>query len=121
MTRYTKKKLIAIFRAFYIMIIGLLILKYLPMVLYGSNILFDASAHITFISFILYIVWYFIDQNKGWHIPYFIFIFLILAIVSFQRIIDNAHNDIGLLAGLIISLAAIIYSRQDYFKDKFSF
>jgi membrane-associated phospholipid phosphatase len=120
-TRHSKKKLIAIFRAFYAMIIGLLLFKYIPMAMFGSNILFDASAHITFVSFVLYIIWYFVDQNKSWRLPYFTFVFLVLAIVSFQRIYENAHNDLGLLSGLILSLAAVIYSRQDYFKDKFSF
>lgn len=121
MTRYTKKKITAIFRALYIMVIGLTLFKYIPMSLFGNDILFDASAHITFASFILYIIWYFIDQNKSWHFAYFSFVFLILAIISFQRIYENAHNDIGLFAGLILSLSAVIYSRMDYFKDKFEF
>jgi len=116
-----RQKINSILTAGVIMILGLLALKYLPMTIWGSDIVFDASMHITATVFVLYVFWYFIDQNRSWHIPFFILGALILAIVSFQRIAVAAHNDIGLLGGLIISLLAIAFSRPDYFGGKFNF
>ena len=37
-----------------IMILGLILLKYIPMYIWGKNILFDASAHLTITFFIIY-------------------------------------------------------------------
>lgn len=115
------KKIKSLVVAVAIMAIGLILFKYLPMMIYGANILFDASMHLTIAIFVLYVLWYFVDQNKGWRIPYLIFSLVVVAIVSFQRIIANAHNDIGLLIGLVISLIAIVVSRWDYFNGKFDF
>ena len=39
-----------------IILIGLVILKYIPMDIFGEGILFDASAHIVISMFILYIL-----------------------------------------------------------------
>ncbi|OGD67542.1 hypothetical protein A3F08_00735 [Candidatus Berkelbacteria bacterium RIFCSPHIGHO2_12_FULL_36_9] len=120
MTNYLRKiKQIAICGL--VILIGLSLLKYLPMYIWGKNILFDASGHIATAVFILYILWFFIDQNEKWRLPYLIFSFLILAIIAMQRILDNAHNDLGLLLGLIIGLLGIIFSRWKYFKDKIDF
>jgi membrane protein CcdC involved in cytochrome C biogenesis len=104
-----------------IMALGIALFKYLPVYLFGKDILFDASLHITIAVFVLYIGWYFIDQNKNWRNPYLLLSCLIVIVIAIQRIISNAHNDIGLLLGLILSLFAIIISRQDYFKNKFNF
>jgi hypothetical protein len=71
--------------------------------------------------FILYVLWYFIDQNKSWRAPYFIFSIAVIGIVSIQRIYADAHNDVGLLLSFLISLLGIIVSRWDYIKGKFSF
>jgi len=117
----TKTQIKSLVTAAVVMAIGLLIFKFLPMKLFGNDILFDASLHITTACFILYVVWYFVDQNKNWRIPFLAFAVLVLAIISFQRIVVNAHNDIGLLGGLSLSLFAIIVSRPDYFKKKFHF
>lgn len=104
-----------------VMAVGILFFKVLPMELFGDDILFDASLHVTSTIFVLYIIWYFIDQNKYWRIPFFLFVAVVLSVVSFQRIAIGAHNDVGLLLGLSISLLAIIASRPDYFKGKFDF
>ncbi|MCL4278827.1 MAG: hypothetical protein KJZ60_03965 [Ignavibacteriaceae bacterium] len=100
---------------------GLFLLKYLPMKIWGSNILFDASFHLTATFFVLYVLWFFVDQNKSWRVPYFIFSILTLFIVSVQRILDNAHNDIGLLLGLIISATSIYIAERKNLKGKFNF
>jgi len=104
-----------------IMAIGLLMLKFIPTQVYGEDILFDASMHITIACFILYFIYFFIDQNISWRIPYFIFALVVLTIISVQRIIVNAHNDIGLLLGLIISVIAIILPRWKELKKKIKF
>ena len=87
--------------------IGLYLLKFLPMQKYGVDILTDASAHIAIAVLFLYLGYFFIDQNKNWRVPYFIFCFMVLTIISLQRIVSNNHNDIGLLLGLLVSVAAI--------------
>lgn len=104
-----------------LMACGLFLLKYLPMKIWGDDILFDASFHLTFTFFVLYVLWFFIDQNKSWRVPYFIFSILILFIVSAQRILDNAHNDIGLLLSLIVSAIAIYVAERKNLKGKFNF
>ena len=104
-----------------IIVIGLTIFKLIPMEIWGMKILFDASAHIAIAIFLLYITWFFIDQNKSWRIPYFIFCFLVLAIISMQRIITQNHNDLGLLEGLIIGIIAIGIAEWKSLKNKLKF
>lgn len=104
-----------------IMTIGLLLFKFLPMQLFGSNILSDASMHITLACFILYIGYFFIDQNKSWRIPYFIFCLAVLTIIALQRILVNAHNDLGLLAGLLLSLLAIVIGNWENLRGEIDF
>jgi heme O synthase-like polyprenyltransferase len=104
-----------------IMILGLILFKYIPMFIFGKEILFDASLHITAIFFILYVGYYFIDQNKKWVPPYFIFSASILTIFSIQRIIAQKHNEIGILLGFIISIIAITLPRIKEIKRKLIF
>lgn len=104
-----------------LMVIGLIILKFIPMNIYGNNILFDASMHIVVASFILYLIYFFIDENKSWRFPYLIFCFFVLTVISIQRIISNAHNDTGILLGVLVSLISIIIPNWNYFKNKFKF
>lgn len=104
-----------------VMFIGLFLFKFIPMEYFGQDIKFDASAHITIAMFCLYVIWFFIDQNKSWRTVFFIFSLMVLSIISIQRILVNAHNDLGLLAGFILSIVAIIYSQKKYFKGKFKF
>lgn len=101
--------------------IGLLLFKYLPMSLWGRDILFDASGHIASAIFVLYVAWFFIDQNKSWRLPFFIFSAMVLIVISLQRIVDNAHNDIGLLLGLTLGLVAIGTSRWRTIKKRLKF
>ncbi len=90
------------------MSLGLIILKFIPQLIFGEEILFDASGHLVLVSFILYIGYFFIDQKKNFRPIYFLFCLSVLTIVSLQRILVNAHNDIGLLLGLFIVITSII-------------
>lgn len=117
----TQRKLTILNKAASFMFVGLFLFKFIPMEIFGKDIKFDASAHITITMFCLYIIWFYIDQNKAWRNLFFIFSLVVLSIVSIQRILVDAHNDIGLLSGLILSVAAIIYSQPKYFKNKFRF
>lgn len=121
MGREMKAKIKSIFICLLSMFLGLLIFKFLPMYLFGKEILFDASMHIVIASFVLYILWFFIDQNKTWRIPYFIFCFAVLLIIGVQRIFVNAHNDVGLLFGIFISIISIGISQWNYLRGKISF
>jgi hypothetical protein len=103
------------------MIIGLVLFKFLPMQIYGKDILFDASVHITTACFILYVIYFFIDQDKNWRIPYFIFCFMVLTIISLQRIISYNHDDVGLLLGLVISMIAIMIPRWGEIRKEVEF
>jgi hypothetical protein len=104
-----------------IMIIGLLLFKYLPMWIYGKDILFDASAHIVGTCFVLYIFWFFIDQNKNLRIIYLIFSLAILIVISIQRIITKNHDEFGLILGFIISVIAISLPRLKEVKRSLKF
>ena len=121
MTKITQSKIQALLKTGSVMIVGLLIFKLLPMEIFGKDIKFDASAHITIAMFCLYFIWFFIDQNKSWRTIYFIFSLAVISIISIQRILVDAHNDVGLLLGLLLSLFAITSSQVKYFKNKFKF
>ncbi len=103
------------------MALGLFLFKYLPMHIWGEDILYDASFHITATIWTLFVLWYFIDQNPRWRMPYLAVALAVVFIVAIQRIIFDAHNDVGLLMGLGISIIAIVVARWDYFKGKFEF
>ncbi len=111
MTSKTKIQIEKIILTGILMVIGLILFKYIPMQIYGKDILFDASSHIVGTSFGLYIIWFFIDQNKSWRIPYFIFSACFLTIIAIQRIIAQKHNEIGIVLGLTISAIAIVIPR----------
>lgn len=121
MKKSMKRKIESIFICLVMMFFGLLIFKFLPMKLFGNEILFDASMHVVLASFVLYVAWYFVDQNKSWRIPYFIFAVFVLFIIGVQRVLVNAHNDLGLLLGIIISITSIVISDWSYFHNKISF
>lgn len=121
MNKKEKTQIKSIFQAGVIMFFGLILFKLIPMQIWGKDILFDSSAHITIACFVLYVVWFFIDQEYKWRTAFFIFCLLVLAIISFQRIYINAHNDIGLLGGLILSIIAIRYAEYPKIKGKIDF
>lgn len=91
------------------------------MSIWGRDILFDASGHIAGAIFVLYVLWFFIDQNKQWRTPFFIFAAMVLIVISLQRIVDNAHNDFGLLGGLALGLLAIGVSQWPTLKKRLKF
>lgn len=100
----TKKLL----KAFLISVIGVIIFKYIPMQIWGQDILFDASSHVIWTIFGLYLIWEFIEKHKEMRLPYFIFSCSLITIISIQRIFVGAHNETGILLGLGIGLASII-------------
>lgn len=104
-----------------IMLILLGLMKFIPMEVYGKEILFDASAHIALSCYVLYFIWFFIDQNKSWRIPYFMFSLVILTLVAIHRIINFKHNDVGLVLGFLIGVISIIIPRWNELKKKLDF
>jgi cation transport ATPase len=104
-----------------LMLIGLILLKYIPMAIYGKNILFDASAHIVWTIFILYIGWFFIDQSENLRIFYIIIGVGVIVVMAIQRILANEHNEVGIFSGLLISFLGIIIPRWKEFKKNIDF
>lgn len=121
MRKEQKTQIKKIITAAIFMVLGLLLLKYLPMQIWGAYITFDASQHITTACLALYILWFFIDQNRSWCIPFFIFSALILFVISVQRLLVHAHSDIGLALGLLVSLVSIGIAERKYLKNKVKF
>ena len=121
MMPHTKRQIVWISWTTLIMVIGLVLFKYNPMYLYGRDILFDASSHIVWTSWGLYVLWFFIDQKKSWRIPYFIFAAGILVIMAIHRIYSNNHNEIGIMLGLAIAGIAIVLPRWNEFKKGVKF
>ena len=107
-----------IFVAGIVIAVGLIIFKYIPMFIFGKNILFDASSHVAWTIFLLYIVWFFIDQTNEWVIPYLILGAGLIIIIANQRIISNNHNEIGILLGILIGIASITISQWRIFWTK---
>jgi hypothetical protein len=118
---HTKQQLIWLLWTAIIMTVGLILFKYIPMYIYGKNILFDASSHVVWTSWGLYVIWFFIDQKKSWRIPYFILAAVVLIIMSIQRIIAQKHNEIGIILGLTIAAIAIVLPRWKEFKKGVEF
>jgi len=115
-------KLIALFICFFVMVVGLLVFKYIPESYYGTWIRFDASFHVTAAIFILYALWYVIDQNAArWRHTYIIASAVLVGVVAVERIVVGAHNTVGIFLALGISLGAIIISRWPFFKKKLDF
>lgn len=114
---HTKK----IVKAGVVITLGLLLLKFLPMEIWGEEILFDASMHIAVTMFVLYIVWFFIDQEPTWRQPFFTFAAVILIWVGFQRIFINAHSDIGLMLGFAVGLFGIGVAEWSKVKRRLKF
>lgn len=91
------------------------------MYIWGSDIRFDASLHLAFTFFILYIFWFFIDQSPELHFPFFLIAILVLFIISIQRLLVFAHSDIGLLLGLSISIFSIAVAERRELRGKVQF
>ena len=121
MKLHTKKQLTWLLWTTIIIAIGLILFKYIPMYVYGKDILFDASSHIVWTSWVLYVIWFFVDQKKSWRIPYFIFAAVVLIIMGIQRIIAKQHNEVGVMLGLAIAAIAIVIPRWKEFKKGVKF
>lgn len=117
MKPHIKKQIKWLCWTFVLNVIGLVIFKYIPMQIYEKDILFDASSHIAWTGFGLYFLWFFIDQNKNWRIPYFILSGIILIFMSIQRVLAHQHNEVGVLLGFaVISLAIVIPRWKEFLK-----
>ncbi len=103
------------------MLLGAFLFKFIPMKIWGSDILYDASFHIITASFVLYVLWFFVDQNRNWRSSYFLLCALVLFVISVQRIKVDAHNDIGLLGGVVVSLISVGVAERRNLKGKFRF
>lgn len=121
MRLHTKQQLIWIFWTTILMATGMVLFKYLPMYLYGKYILFDASNHVMWTCWGLYVMWFFVDQKKSWRIPYFVISAVVIIIMSIQRIIAQEHNEIGVMLGLLIAGLAIIIPRWKEFRKGVKF
>lgn len=95
-----------------IMFVGLIIFKYIPMAIWGKDILFDASSHVAWTTWGLYAIFLFIiSTKKSWKVPYFIIAGLIIIAMAIQRIIAHEHNLIGVLLGFAVVTSAILIPR----------
>jgi len=121
MKPHVKKQLKWLCWTLIINIIGLILLKYLPMWIYGKDILFDASSHIAWTGFLLYFLWFFVDQNKSWRVPYFILSGVILVFMAIQRVIAGQHNEVGVILGALVISLAILVPRFKEFKKRLDF
>ena len=104
-----------------LMVIFSIIFKTIPMKIFGKDILFDASRHVMTAILALYAIYIPIKQNESWRVPFFILSAAILMVISFQRIQVNAHNDIGLLLGLGLTIISIIIPLWNEFKKRLKF
>jgi len=108
------KKIKQLFFTGILIIIGQILFKYLPIKIFGENILFDSSNHVAGTVFILYIIYSFYsftEKNKKWKIFYFILSVIVIIIVAIQRIIAKEHNLFGVTLGFIIAGLAIAIPR----------
>ena len=121
MKQKTKNQLRWIFKTMILIGIGMVLFKYVPMHIYGKDILFDASSHMAWTSWGLYVGWFFIDQNKSWRSPYLILSALILIIMGVQRIISHQHDEVGVILGLVVAFFAITIPRWSEFKKRLKF
>jgi hypothetical protein len=116
-----KRQIKWIFLTGIIMVLGLILLKYIPMEIYGKDILFDASSHVVWTAFVIYIGWFFVDQSKNLRILYLILSVGILAVISLQRIIANEHNEVGIILGFFVAFLGVVIPRWKEFMRNIKF
>ncbi len=121
MQAHTRKQIIWLIETAVLTLAGLVLFKYIPMMIFGNNILFDASSHVAWTSFGLYFLWFFIDQNKYLRIPYMLLASVILILMAVQRIFAGEHNEIGVLLGFFVAGMAIIIPRWREFRRGIKF
>jgi hypothetical protein len=118
---HVKKKIRWIILTTVIMIFGLILFKYIPMYIYGNNILYDASSHIIWTSWGLYVLWLLISPKRFWKAIYFIIAGAVIVIMAIQRINVGAHNILGVVLGLAIAAIAIEIPRWNEFSGGVKF
>lgn len=101
--------------------LGIALLKVVPMAIWGPAIEFDASFHVTVTLLGLYILWFFIDQNPRWRVPFFLLASVVTLVVAIQRLLIDAHSDIGILLGIAVGMIAIGAAEWQDIKHTFSF
>ncbi len=88
------------------MAVFLILFKYYPMDLFGEDILFDASMHVTVTIFFLFSIWMFVPRKI--YGKYFLsFATFIVLLMSIQRIMVGKHDYIGVSLGVILSCFSI--------------
>jgi hypothetical protein len=111
-----KKKIIWVLWTTLIMIIGLFLFKYIPMYLYGENILFDASSHVAWTTWGLYVLWLLVSPKRFWKVFYLLISAVLIVVMAIQRINIGAHNLIGVVLGFVITIIAIAAPRWNEFR-----
>lgn len=115
------QKIHRILTAIFVAAVGLFLLKLAPMVLWGRLIEFDASFHVTVAILAMYVLWFFIDQNPRWRTPFIMFSIAVVLVVAIQRLMVDAHSDIGILLAFAIGVIAIGTAEWESVGNKISF
>jgi len=115
------QKLHRIVTSIFVAAVGLLLFKLVPMVMWGTTIEFDASFHVTAVTLAMYVLWFFIDQNPKWRTPFFSIATAVVLVVAIQRLLVDAHSDIGILLALAVGVIAIGAAEWDSIRGKISF
>jgi len=115
------EKIRRIILATLVSVVGIVFFKLLPMMIWGDMIKYDVSFHIIVTILVLYVLWFFIDQNPTWRVPFFMVSSVIIIVVAVQRLLVDAHNDIGILFTFVISIVALSSAEWRDIKDKLSF
>ena len=117
----TRQKLVSIMVSGSVMAAGLLLFKAAPMYLWGSDITFDASFHIVFVVFALHVCWFFVDQVPVWRMPFLVVSTGVVVIVALHRIIEGAHDEFGVMLGLMVACTGVVAAHWPYFSGRLSF
>lgn len=116
-----KDQILSLIICFMVMLVGIVTLKFIPERLFGADITFDASLHVTATIFILYTLYFFVDQNIVWRYIYVVGGIVLTAVIAIERIVAGAHDSYGVMLALGISLGGIILSRWSFFKKRLTF
>lgn len=115
------QKLHRIVTSIFVAAVGLLLFKLAPMVMWGTMIEFDASFHVTAAILGMYVLWFFIDQNPRWRLPFITIATGVVLVVAIQRMLVDAHSDLGILLAIVIGVIAVGCAEWESINEKVSF
>jgi len=115
------QKLHRIVTSVFVAAVGLFLFKLVPMVFWGATVEFDASFHVTVAILVMYVLWFLIDQNPKWRTPYITVATAVILVVAIQRLLVDAHSDVGILLAFVIGVIAIGSAEWESVKGKLSF